>query len=318
VPVGATFNNITGAFSWTPANNQAGTYTVTFSATDGVAVDDEIITISVVKAGAGSPPKISSFSPTSGPVGTDVTITGINFINVSSVAFNGVSAESYTVVSTITINAQVPQGATSGKISVTTLSGSTTSKQSFTVTGGTPPPAAPAISSFSPTSGAPGTSVTITGTNFTNASTVAFNGTIASFTVGSATSITAIVPIGATNGKISVTTPGGTATSKQNFRVLVASTTAALNADESQSVVVYPNPFSGKATIEFSLKDGGEYTAVLYDAKGAKVALLRKGRAIADSTQMVEVDGTGLRKGLYLVRIETKEGSSTIKLMLNK
>jgi DNA/RNA endonuclease G (NUC1) len=79
--------------------------------------------------------------------------------------------------------------------------------------------AVPTISSFSPTSGSPGTSVTITGTNFTSSSAVSFNGTSAMFTVNSSTQITATVPSGASSGNISVTAPGGLATSSGSFTV---------------------------------------------------------------------------------------------------
>ena len=73
-------------------------------------------------------------------------------------------------------------------------------------------PQPPTITSFTPTSGATGTTVTITGTNFTDATAVSFGGTAAaSFNVVSATQITAVVGSGA-SGSVSVTTPGGTAT----------------------------------------------------------------------------------------------------------
>ena len=53
---------------------------------------------------------------------------------------------------------------------------------------------APTITGFTPTSGRVGTSVTITGTNFTGATQVQFNTTNAtSYTVDSATQITATV-----------------------------------------------------------------------------------------------------------------------------
>jgi hypothetical protein len=61
--------------------------------------------------------------------------------------------------------------------------------------------------------------VTLTGTNFTGATAVAFNGTAATFTVNSPTSIATSVPAGATTGPISVTTPGGTAFSSGSFTV---------------------------------------------------------------------------------------------------
>ncbi|MFZ4707777.1 MAG: beta strand repeat-containing protein, partial [Bacteroidales bacterium] len=68
----------------------------------------------------------------------------------------------------------------------------------------------PTISSFTPTTAATGTTVTITGTNFTGATAVSFGGTAAtSVSVVNATSITAVVA-GGTTGSVSVTTPGGT------------------------------------------------------------------------------------------------------------
>ena len=82
--------------------------------------------------------------------------------------------------------------------------------------GGTP---APTISGFSPTSGGTGTSVTITGTNFTGATSVTFNNQSASFTVNSSTQITASVPNCSSSGQVRVTTAGGTATSSGSFTV---------------------------------------------------------------------------------------------------
>jgi len=66
------------------------------------------------------------------------------------------------------------------------------------------------ISSFTPTSGAVGASVTINGSGFTGASGVSFNGTAAvTFAVVDDSKMTATVPAGATTGKIAVTAPGG-------------------------------------------------------------------------------------------------------------
>ena len=78
-------------------------------------------------------------------------------------------------------------------------------------------PDPPAVSSFTPASGITGSAVTITGTNFSGASGVKFGSLAASFSVQSATQITATVPNGAVAGKISVTTARGTGTSAANF-----------------------------------------------------------------------------------------------------
>lgn len=90
---------------------------------------------------------------------------------------------------------------------------------SYIVIGQTTPLLAPKIRSFSPESGPAGTSVTIAGTNLTGATSVEFHHTAASFTVNSATEITATVPCGATTGPIKVATPGGSAASKTDFTV---------------------------------------------------------------------------------------------------
>jgi uncharacterized protein (TIGR03437 family) len=61
--------------------------------------------------------------------------------------------------------------------------------------------------------------VTITGTNFTGATSVKFNGQSASFSVISSTQINATVPNCSSSGVISVTTAGGTANSSGSFTV---------------------------------------------------------------------------------------------------
>lgn len=77
--------------------------------------------------------------------------------------------------------------------------------------------ASPTISTFTPTSAFNGSTVTITGANFTGTTAVSFGGTpAASFTVDNATQITAVVGAGST-GTVSVTTPAGTGTSAGTF-----------------------------------------------------------------------------------------------------
>lgn len=80
-------------------------------------------------------------------------------------------------------------------------------------------PFAPSISGFAPGSGPVGASVVISGANFSGATAVRFNGVSTSYTINNASQITATVPVGVTAGPLTVTTPGGTATSTGNFIV---------------------------------------------------------------------------------------------------
>jgi hypothetical protein len=73
------------------------------------------------------------------------------------------------------------------------------------------------ISSVSPSTGGPGMNVVISGSGFTGATSVKFNGVSASFTVDNAGQITATVPVGASTGLISVTSACGTGNSPVNF-----------------------------------------------------------------------------------------------------
>ena len=71
---------------------------------------------------------------------------------------------------------------------------------------------------FTPTSGAPGTLVQISGLYFTGTTQVTFGGIpCTDFTVISDTQINAVVPVGAITGQIGITTPGGVVLSTAQF-----------------------------------------------------------------------------------------------------
>jgi hypothetical protein len=208
--------NGTNQPTFTVVSDTTITTTVPSGATTGtVAVDapsgDTTSTQNFIAAAAGVP-TITSFSPTSGTSGTSVTIYGTNFGCTASVSFNGASA-SFAVNSASQITATVPSSATAGQITVTTSGGTDTSSSNFTMA------KMPTITSFTPSSGNVGTSVTIYGTNLTGVTSVTFNGVTASFSAGTSTRMSATVPSTATSGRITVTTAGGTATSSNDFTV---------------------------------------------------------------------------------------------------
>ncbi len=139
----------------------------------------------------GAAPTVASFTPTSGPVNTSVTITGTNFSGATAVKFNGIAAASYTVNSSTQIVATVSSTATTGPISVTTPSGTGASSTNFTVT-----TSAPTITSVSPAAASDGTTVTINGANFgPSGGTVTFGSANATIQTWSTNQIVTSVPL---------------------------------------------------------------------------------------------------------------------------
>ncbi|MFN7994941.1 MAG: choice-of-anchor tandem repeat GloVer-containing protein [Bryobacteraceae bacterium] len=156
-------------------------------------------------------PFASVFVTRSGKVGTTTQLLGQGFSTATGILF-GAGAGTFTAVSDTYMTAKVAAGATTGLVTVKEPGGNLVSPLNFKVV--------PSVSSFSPSGGAVGTSVVIKGMSLLQATAVKFGGVAAtSFTVNTNTQITATVPTGAVTGKITVITPGGTATSATNFTV---------------------------------------------------------------------------------------------------
>ena len=172
-------------------------------------------------------PTVTAVSPSAGPTagGTSVTITGTAFTNASAVKFGTTTATSFTINSATSITAAAPAGAAGTvDITVTTAGGTSATGAADQFTFAAPPTVTNINPSAGPTGG--GTSVTITGTNFTGATAVKFGATNATtFTVNSATQITATAPAGSAGTvDITVATPGGTSATSANDRYTYAGT----------------------------------------------------------------------------------------------
>jgi hypothetical protein len=171
----------TQSFTWTVSQSASAT-PVTYrfysfaeaasgSGGPGDGTGNDIVVSGLVSPSSTTAPTITNISPTSGPVGTSVTITGTNFASNATVSFNGTAATSVTFTSPTSLTATVPAGATTGPITVTVGSESGTSSGSFTVVD----PLAPLITTtgtftaFSTTAGnaSASQSITVNGTNLT-------------------------------------------------------------------------------------------------------------------------------------------------------
>jgi len=170
-----------------------------------------------------APHLITSLSPNSGIVGTHVLISGSNLTDggfFGVVTFNGAIATTVYSQSPTAYLVAVPVGATTGPVLIEFPDGNSNSL-TFTVL--TPP--VPTITSLTPSVGPTGIHVVIAGTNFgtsQGASTVTFNGVLATVTSWSDTSIGVTVPSTAMTGPVIVTV-GGVASNSSTFTVTAPS-----------------------------------------------------------------------------------------------
>jgi uncharacterized repeat protein (TIGR03803 family) len=79
-------------------------------------------------------PQVLSFIPTSGPVGTVVTITGVSLTQTEGVGFGDRVPAAFTVNSDTELTATVPSGARTGPVGAETPGGTGISSKTFTVT----------------------------------------------------------------------------------------------------------------------------------------------------------------------------------------
>ena len=156
-------------------------------------------------------PAIESFTPENGLAGkgVQVVINGANFTQASAVTFNN-KAAAFTKTADTQLIATVPAGATTGKIRVTTPTGTATSAINFVV--------GPTITEFHPPSGTAGELIVISGNDFAGITNVTFGGTNTSQLIITAQNqVQARVPTGAKNGRIGVHTTTGEGFTTNNF-----------------------------------------------------------------------------------------------------
>ncbi len=236
-------------------------------------------------------PSLTSVSPNQGPAvgGNTVTISGSGLSGATSVLFGSTPATSFTVVSSTQITAVAPAGTGTVQVTVATPGGTSNGvPYSYVV--------APVLSSVSPTQGpaAGGNTVILTGSGFTGATSVLFGSTPAtSFTVNSASQITAVAPPGGGTVQATVVTPGGTSNGVSYSYVVAPSLTS-----------VSPNqgPAAGGNTVTISGSGLSGATAVLFGSTPATSF------TVVSSTQITAVAPPG--SGNVQITVVTPGGTS--------
>ncbi|SNC65366.1 Por secretion system C-terminal sorting domain-containing protein [Hymenobacter gelipurpurascens] len=329
-PVHGTLSGTGATRTYTPNTNYNGSDSFTFTVSDGIltsvpatvsvtitAVNDAPV-LAGVPASASIPRQVLySFTASA----TDVEGSALMFSLQGAPA--GASINSTTGALSWTPSAS--QAGASYTFAVRVTDGSLTASQNTTLTVLKSVPV-PSINSFAPSSGPVGTSVLLTGVNFEGTSGVTFNGVRAAYKVQDATSILTMVPPGAKTGKITVTAPGGTATSKGQFKVTAGTALMATQTQLAYGEVVQgemalqasPNPFRDRISLRFSLAEEQAYELRVYDLRGALVQVLRSGSSPAGQLQEVEWDASTCAEGLYLIHLNSAGRSQNLKVLLTR
>ncbi len=151
------------------------------------------------------------------------------------------------------------------------------------------------VGTLAPGNGAPGQTVTVTGSGFVGVTAVLFNGRpAASFAVQSTMQFTAVVPAGVTAGPVSVRTAAGTSNSPTDFMP----TALSLAAARASRLALRPNPATS-------------YVQMSGLATGSSVQLVDVlGRVARETTVSAagEVSVRGLAPGYYILRATDAQG----------
>ena len=242
------------------------------------------------------PPMIENISPPSGPLdgGNSVTIAGVGLSGATAVSFGSEPASSITANGDGSITVTVPSRGSAGVVYVT-----------VTTPGGTSPTggsaeyyytSTPAVTGVSPNAGplTAGTSVTISGTGFSGATSVDFGTTPAvSYTLNSDSSITAIAPADPSGGTVNVivtTASGGSSppATADEFTYDPIPSVSSVNPSAGPtaggtSVTITGTGFASGATVSFG---GTAATSVTIDSS-TKLTALVPAAAVAGTVNVI-------------------------------
>jgi hypothetical protein len=103
---------------------------------------------------------------------------------------------------------------------------------------------------------------------------------------------------------------------------LTTSDTAGSNiiAQEGYSLQTYPNPFSGNASVFYELPAPEVISLYVTDITGRKIATIRDNELMTEGrhTDQFYADNYGLAPGIYFLRMQSRDYSKTIKIVLER
>ncbi|MFN9883503.1 MAG: T9SS type A sorting domain-containing protein, partial [Bacteroidota bacterium] len=95
-----------------------------------------------------------------------------------------------------------------------------------------------------------------------------------------------------------------------------ADATSNLTSNGQPQIVVYPNPMSDKANIDFITPADELVTLEVFNVTGVKVAELFRGQVKGGVKQSVLFNNDNYAEGMYIYRLTTSEGSFTGNIVI--
>ncbi len=257
-------------------------------------------------------PAVTSVAPSSAAVGSGtltLTVSGTDFVLSSVVLWNGVALPT-TFVSDSTLTATVPASdfASAASVQVTVSSpspgGGISGAAAFDITSSNPLPSLSSLAPYTAAAKSLGFTLTVKGSNFVGASTIAWNGVPLDTTYLSATELTASIPAAdiATAGTAKVTVispaPGGGTSAAQTFTVTSNNPAPALASIQPSSAAAGASALTltvtGNGFISGSIVNwNGTALPTTYDSSTALTAQVSKTLlASAGAASITVVTGT--------------------------
>ena len=154
---------------------------------------------------------------------------------------------------------------------------------------------------------------------------------LSTFCIGTSATLTAtgggtyLWSTGATTAAITITTAGtyavtitnGTAC-KRISKTLTTTTCKNTDATMPETLLVTPNPFATRATVEFMTNSTGNTRIDVYSIEGRQVANLYNANTQAGEIYQVTLDGANLPSGMYFVEMTNANGKKIlVKAMIS-
>ncbi|MBX3279172.1 MAG: VWA domain-containing protein [Acidobacteria bacterium] len=248
-----------GSFGYTVSGNSSAA-----SRKGGIVIGSE--TQDIKQGNPGRCPAVTNVTPGSAAIGSRVIITGTDFLRVTGVRFAGNVFAPHLVLSDTQISVVVPPNAINGPITILRPGCNDAQTSTFTVQ---QPSVCPTVSNINPSAGLVGSSVTITGSNFTGVTSVRFGGNVpAQFTVLNDSTISATAPAGAQSGPVTISKSGCADAQTPVFTVQtpqLCPTVSNINPASGAvgaSVTISGSNFTGVTSVRFGGNVSAQFTVV--------------------------------------------------------